>query len=89
MISNRARQQQHPILVRTIADLGERTRLFASCPRCHCTRALDVDALRARYGARLSLRRLASMLRCTRCGARGCGVMQVFDNREQPSKLEA
>ena len=83
MISKRARQQQHPILVRTIADLGDHTRLFASCPRCHRTHGLDLDVLRIRYGARLSLRRLASMLRCTRCGARSCGVMQVFDNNEQ------
>jgi hypothetical protein len=81
MISNRARQQQHAVSVRTIADLGDHTRLFASCPR---TQGLDLDALRTRYGARLSLRRLKNMLRCTRCGARDCGIMQVFDNSERP-----
>jgi hypothetical protein len=83
MALNRPRPRQVPILVRTIADLGEHTRLFASCPRCHHTHALDLDALRTRYGARLSLRRLSNMLRCTRCGARDCGVMQVFDNSER------
>ena len=77
---SRASMHRRPILVRRIGDLGERTRVFASCHRCQRTQVLDLEALCIRYGARLSLRRLGSMLRCTRCGARDCNVMQVFDN---------
>ena len=69
-----------PISIRTIADLSEQVRLVAHCNACQHSRDLDKQHLLERYGP-LSLTRLRSRLRCTRCGVHAPTVMQVWDNR--------
>jgi hypothetical protein len=68
------------LVVRTIGDLDESSRLAAYCPACRRSQFLDLVALRARYGADLSLRSLRARLRCSRCGARRPEVIHVWDN---------
>jgi hypothetical protein len=74
------RLRMHELVVRTLADLGEQSRLAAYCPSCRRSQFLDLEALRARYGAELSLRNLRARLRCSRCGARRPEVIHVWDN---------
>jgi hypothetical protein len=71
--------RQQPVVVRTLGDLGSRSKLVAYCTSCRRSRFLDLEALRTRYGAELALRSLRARLRCSRCGARRPEVMHVWD----------
>ena len=71
---------QQKLVVRTIGDLKGCSRLVAYCTSCRRSQFLDLEALRARYGAGLSLRSLRARLRCSRCGARRPEVIHVWDN---------
>ena len=71
---------QQKLVVRTIGDLEGCSRLVAYCTSCRRSQFLDLEALRKRYGAELSLGSLRARLRCSRCGARRPDMMQVWDN---------
>jgi hypothetical protein len=70
--------RQRPVAIRTLGDLGERDQLYAYCNVCRHSSALDVVALRERYGAQFSIT-LRSRLRCSRCGARSADAFHVWD----------
>jgi hypothetical protein len=67
------------LVVKTIGDLEGSSRLAAYCPACRRSQFLDLEALRARHGAELSLRSLRARLRCSRCGTRRPEVIHVWD----------
>jgi hypothetical protein len=73
-------KRQRPIAVEAIGDLGERGQLYAYCDACRHSVRLDLDGLRERYGAQLSLKRLRAKLRCSRCGGRSVETFHVWDN---------
>ena len=71
---------QQKLVVRTIGDLEGCSKLAAYCRSCRHSQFLDLEALRTRYGADLSLQSLRARLRCSRCGCRRPEVMHVWDN---------
>jgi hypothetical protein len=70
---------QQPVAIRTLADLGAQSQLYAYCNACHHSSQLDLTALRERYGPQLSLNSLQTRLRCSRCGARSVETFHVWD----------
>jgi hypothetical protein len=70
---------QQPVPIKTVGDLaGTRTELFAYCNACRHSAQLDLEALCVEYGRRLSLPRMRSRLRCSRCGTRCPEIMHVW-----------
>lgn len=60
----------------TLAELiALRHTVTAVCAPCNHHEILDLQALREKYGPDMRLRRIALRLRCTKCGARDCGVI--------------
>ncbi|QKV18699.1 hypothetical protein [Oricola thermophila] len=66
----------------TIRELiAMRHTVTAVCAPCNHHEILDLDGLMERYGHDMPLRRIALRLRCTKCGARDCGVIVTPQTR--------
>jgi hypothetical protein len=65
-----AEPRQKPVTIRTIAEIGDHSQLYAYCDACRHRRQLDLAALRERYGPQLPLKRLQGRLCCSHYGAR-------------------
>jgi DNA-directed RNA polymerase subunit RPC12/RpoP len=62
-----------------LSDLSAGTAIVAKCGRCARSKALDRTLLVRRYGADARLLRLELTLRCTRCGSKAAGRLELHD----------
>ncbi|MGO4727753.1 MULTISPECIES: hypothetical protein [unclassified Inquilinus] len=62
-----------------LSDLSAGTAIVAKCGRCARSRALNRPLLVKRYGPDARLFRLEQTLRCTRCGSKAAGRIELHD----------
>ena len=66
---------QHPVTVRTLGDLHDRSALYGVCDACQHDSTLDIGDLSRRFDASATFTQLRRRLLCTACGSRHTHLM--------------